>query len=308
MAFSISGASLGMTIQEWCDRLREEHLDRTERAELDKLNGAVTTGDTIITSTYAASGMRSQTRVEIGGEIMHLWGAGSTAQSFIVDRGHAGSAAGSHADGSLIRVAPRFTTHQLAEQLRREIRSWPVPLCAVAVGDVSVGASVEAVDLDGLTGTEVVRLFRVQRANPDVSETSWPVVDASLERRQDLTDFPSGYAIRFPGDHSAMTARVTLGYRFPVGTGTLDLTADLGETFHINAALADAAMFGVAGKQMISSEIERATDQNQQRPRRGEDVPPGHMLQTGQALLAQRDLMLKLENERILNQYAPSFK
>ncbi len=306
MSITPTGTSLGRTLGDWCDELHREYLERKDRTPLEELNGAVTTGATLITVSHGST-LRSQVAVEIDDELLHVWGDGSAAQSFVVRRGHAGSTAVQHSDGALVRVGPRFPRITLAKQLRREVRSWPVAIYAVAVGEFDIAADTEAFDLDGLSGYELFRVLRVQQDHPTEANATWPEISHVLERRQNTTDFPSGYALRLPVvPGTARTIRVTVGYRHPV-PASLDFTADLGTTWHLNDTLADAAMLGVAGRLLATGETDRTDDRSQARPRRAEEVPPGHNLQAGQALFAERDRLLALEAERLLTQYGYRF-
>lgn len=306
MSFTVAGESIGITLSQFCDRLLEEHLERGERRELDQLDGAVTSTTTIIVTTHGATGIKPQGRIEVDNELMHVWSHTASTLTSVVARGHGGSTAAAHADDALVRVNPRFPRQVLAETLRREVRSWPNTLYAPVSGEFSVLSTTEAIDLDGLANDEIVRLCRVQRQHWDTTDGSWPSVSASLERRQNTTDFASGWALRFHAPFDAATdVRATVGIRFRV-PATLDFTADLGTSWLLTPGLVDAALFGVAAMLIPTEEVARADQWNQARPRKGEDVPPGYGLQLGGALRQQRDLLLKAEAERLYNAYAPS--
>lgn len=256
---------------------------------------------------YAPSGLRAGTTVEVDGELMHVW---STLDDnrFQVERGLSGTVVNLHQTDALVHVAPRWPLVDIARGLRREIRSWPPALCAVVAADLSVAGAVEALELEGLDDVNVTRVLRVQRRHHDGADASWPTFGALLERRQSVDSFASGLALRFPHTlGTASTLRVVLGYDFPTTDGAVDFTVDIGTAHHLTRPLADAAMLGVAGRLLLTSETARTADNAQPRPRRGEDVPPGHRLQAGQALLVERDRLLKTELERLHMQYAPRY-
>lgn len=307
MSFTVAGASIGVTLAQFCDRLLEEHLERGERRELDQLEGSVTDVAGTVTLTHNATGVKPQSRIEIDNELLHVWSHNTATQVATVARGHGGSTAAAHADNALVRVNPRFPRQVLAETLRREVRSWPATLYAPVVGEFSVLSTTEAIDLAGLAATdEIARVLRVQRRHWDTADATWPTLPGHLERRQNTTDFPSGWALRFAAAFDKATdVRVALGLRFRVPT-TLDWTADLGTSWLLTPGLVDAALFGVAAILLPSEEIARADQWNQARPRKGEDVPPGFPLQLGNALRQQRDLLLKAEAERLYNAYPPA--
>lgn len=305
MTITPAPAALGITLSDWVDELTEEYLSRRDKAPLDLLASALTTTATAITVQYGDSGLRAQTRVEIDDELIHLWAESSSAKTFTVQRGMSGSTAAAHDDKAMIRVGPRWPRIVIARQLEREIRSWPTAIYAVASGEFAVDASTETVDLTGLSTYEIIRLCRVQRDHARANDGSWPTIPASLERNQ-ANEFTSGYALRLHGViEKGTTLRVAIGYRHPIPA--IDMSADLGTAYHLSGALADAAMLGVAGRLLLTDEVDRTDDRSQPRPRRAEDVPPGHRLQTGQALLVERDRLLQREAERLTSAYTPSY-
>lgn len=298
--------ALGRTVSDWVDELLEEYLDPVDATELDSLDQSITATATTMFTTYSATGLRAQARAELDDELVHVWAPGDDAGSYVVRRGMGGSTAAAHDAGAIVRVNPRWPRSALARHLAKEIRSWPSSVGAVATGDLDVPAGAEAVDLDGLGDYEILRILAVQQDHADATDDRWPAVPARLERRQDTTAFPSGQALRFLGSTgSATTLQVSVLYRPPIPT--LDFADDLGTDYHLNDRLADAALLGVAGRLLLASEIPRTDDRSQPRPRRAEDVPPGHRLQAGSGLLTQRDAILKAEAERILNEYPPRF-
>jgi hypothetical protein len=298
MAFVVAGSPIGVTLRQFCNRVLEEYLERGERRELDKLSGAIDALVDDIVTTYGAGAARAGTRIEIDDELMHVWVATDDTH-MTVERGHGGSTAAAHADGATVRFNPRFPRQVIAEQLRREIRSFPDQVYVPVVGEFTVGTTVEAIDLDGLLGYEVCRVGAIRSTHHDAADNSWPLINGVVAGHADETLFPSGYSLRFPGGRWAGDVRISLGVRHPTTIVALDFDDDIGETFMLTARQADAAMLGVAGTLLFTDEVERTQDQAQLRPRRGEDVPPGHRLQAGTALRQERDRLLKLEAERL---------
>lgn len=307
MTFTPTQPALGRTVGDFCDQVLGEYLDRNEVVELDRLKEAVSaTADEVFVS-FSASGLRPQARMEIDDELLHIWADADVPGGYVVQRGVGHTTAALHEAGAVIRVNPRWTRSVIATQLAREIRSWPTNVGAVATADFPVANGAETVDLDGLVDFDVRRVLRVQRTHASMANSSRPGFRGILERRQDLTAFPSGYALRFPLTPGVATVvRVAVLYAPPV-PAEVDYTADLGADYHLSSRLADAAMLGVAGRLLLTDEINRTDDRSQSRPRLAEQVPPGHRLQTGQGLLAERDRLLKTEAETILNEYPPSF-
>lgn len=302
MTFDLTGTALGLTLDDWIDQLRTEYLDPHDRAELDLLAGAVTTTATTIVVTHGASKIKAQSRLEVGNEVMHVW-ATTTTDTWTVRRGHDGSTAVAHDDLSLIRADPRWTRIALARQLQRELRSWPVSVFAPVFANFDLAASVESIDLDGLTATTNVRkILTVRRDSPGAGDDTWPSLDAIYESSSNLTAYPSGHGLRFLSTiGTAGTVRVGVGIEHPVAD--LDFTADLGTAHLLNRRLADAAMLGVAGRLLAVDELGRTDSRSWRRGGIADDVPPGHLLQTGAALVAERDRLLKAESEALLNLY-----
>lgn len=307
MTITPTPTPLGRTVGDFCDEILREYLDRNEVVELDRLKQAVSPAADTVYVSFSASGLRAQARMEIGDELLHIWAAADSPGGYVVERGVNGSTPAAHDANTVIRVNPRWPRIVLANQLAREIRTWPTAVGAVAVGDFDVAGSTEAMDLDGLAGFDVRRVLRVQRDHASAANLSRPGLKGILERRQDPGDFPSGYALRFPMTPGvSTTVRVAVLYAHPIPPA-IDFGADLGLAYHLSPRLADAAMLGIAGRLLAADEVSRTDDRSQPRARLAEDVPPGHRLQTGQALLLERDRLLKTEAEALLNAYAPTF-
>lgn len=303
MTFTVTTPALGRTVSDFCDELRREYLDPQDGHEVDRLNGAITSGATSVFLDFGASSVRPQARLEIGNEILQVWQAGGGTREWVVARGWDGSTAAAAADEALVRVNPRWTRMTLARQLARELRAWPAAVCIPVSADFEVTVGTEAIDLDGLAGVDVRRVLRVVRENGDPNDAAWPAVPHTLERSSNATAFPSGYALYLPdGCPTDATLRVTVGIG-PAAPAAVDFTDDLGTDYGLTHRLADAAMLGVAGRLLMASEVVRTDTASQPRARVADDVPAGHRLQAGEGLLKERDRLLKLEVEAILNAY-----
>lgn len=313
MSFTISGASLSYTVADFVREVRNRWLEPARTMEFDKLNGAITTGDSYITGTYVPDGIRAGQTIEIDHELMLVWGAGSTANTRIVERGFDGSTADSHADSSLVRIGPRWPAVVIARALVEEVQSWPGTVYALVSGDFTLAADKMVLDLDGLSGFEVLRLCRVQRKKVLVgvpnTDGRWPVVAATIERRQQTTDFPSGFALRVNEVlESGEQLRITVGYKHPIPASVLP-TTDLGTGFHLTASQRDICLAGAAARLLVGTESERTDTASIGRGRMAEQVPPGHRLQAGEeGLWRMRDRLLDNEVRRLHRQYAPKVR
>lgn len=294
-------ANLGRTVAEMITDL-ETHLGTSRRSQLNKVNGAVGSGDTTVTFEHTSGPLRPQTYVEIDDEVMFVWSV--AGQVATVERGQRGSTAAAHADNSLIRIQPRFTRVDMLKALRQDITAWPTSVFAVMRGTFTVGAHDRSIDLDGVDVTEGLRLLRFEREVSDGTgnPTRWSTIPgAHLVASSNATDYPSGWSVSWPQEYcTAGEYQLTIGG--PFKTTPFTSATDVG-AIGLTASMLDIAPFGAAVRLLFPREIERTNDAALGRSRLAEEVPPGHASRTAQELLGLRDRRLAEEAKRLMNDY-----
>lgn len=275
----------------------ERKLYGNQRTQLNRLNGAVVTAATTMTMGFDMDGVRPGAYLEVDSELVFVWSV--AGQVATVQRQMLGTTPTSHADQSIVRVEPRFLMAEMLDEIVKEIRSWPPNIYRRYVGDLSIGASTNAIDVDGLSGVDNAQLLRVQVNPSTTTREKWLRVDgARIERRQNTTSFPSGYGLAIPSDlGTARTLRVVA--RAPYSNITLAAAADFG-SLGLTNDLVDIIPWGVVGRLLLTRDVARTDANAQGRSRPAEEVRPGDAAQIGRAMLQERDRMLNDASNRLM--------
>lgn len=267
----------------------ERKLYGNQRTQMNRLNGAMTTVATSMTFNFDADGIRPGAYAEVDSELMFVWSV--AGQVATVQRQMLGTTAAQHTDLSLVRVEPRFLMVEMLEEIIKEIRSWPTNVYRRYVGDLSITASQDAIDMAGLSGVAGASLLRAQVSPETAREEKWLRIEgARMERRQQSTSFPSGYGLIIPSDlPNARTLQVTV--KVPFSDATLAVGADFG-SIGLTNDLVDIIPWGVVGRLLLTRDVARTDANAQGRSRPAEEVRTGDAVSVGRAMLEQRDQLL----------------
>lgn len=288
MALALQTSVLGRTPTTLLPDI-ERKLYGNQRTQLNRLNGAVVTAATSMTLGFDLDGVRPGAYAEIDSELVFVWS--TSGQAATVQRGMLGTTPASHADLSVVRVEPRFLQAEMVEEINKEIRSWPVGVYRRYVGDLTISATQNAIDADGLSGVTGVGLSRVQMNPSSTTLEKWLRVDgARLERRQNSTSFPSGYGLVIPNEPgNGRTLRVVA--RAPYSDVSLAVGADFGSV-GMTGDLVDIIPWGVVGRLLMTRDVARTDANAQGRSRPADEVHSGDAVQVGRAMLQVRDELL----------------
>ena len=299
---AISGyATISRTVAELISAT-EEHLGKN-RHQLNRLNAAITTvGQATATMEFELGAIRNGAYLEIDDEVLFVWSV--AGQVATVERGALGTTPATHLTASLVRVNPRFFRYQILKALREDINSWPRSVFPVIKGEYDLAINVSSIDLAGIpAGAQSLRLLKVwrQQTGTTYSPQRWPgIPGVMLEPAANLDTFASGYRLVWPSQHTAGTYQVAIGG--PFVTSTFVSATDLG-TIGLTVPMIDIPPLGAAARLMLPQETQRANPAAIGRSRLADEVPPGHISQTAQELLAWRDRRLDDEAKRLLNDY-----
>lgn len=309
MAISEFPAALSVTVDDMVKRIRRLYLRGDQRPPMNRVDsGPLTTASTTLTCEFTSSNFPKPGSVlEIEDELLYVWATASPACT--VERGFDGTTAAQHADGTLIELDPRYPRVNIVEAMRSEIRSWPSSLFAVAAGDLDLPASTNAIDLDGASSLEGVRLLQLTRdqlaqgLSSDVVRESWPFeLRARIDARAETDDFPSGWALVVPHEYGeAVNLRCVIGYAFP--TGTFASSTDLGSTVGLTADLLDLLELGTAARLLLPKVVQRVDPTAQGRSRRAEEVTASDVLRSGGGLWQLRNERLAVAVKRLASRW-----
>lgn len=297
MAISEFPPTLSTTVTQLADQIRRQYLRGNQRVPLNRLNGAIVTAATTATVEFTDNVPRPGDVLEIEDELVFVWSVSGQTLS-VIQRGFDGTTPASHADDTVIELNARYPRSLVLSTMREEIASWPPSLYAVATGSITAGVNINAMDLDGASGLNGVRLLGVWKepAEHDIDfqfdRESWSkVARARIEPKQDTTTFPSGYALVLPdGYDPGVSLRVAIGYQFPIATFTS--STDLGSAVGLTRDLLDIIGLGVAARLVTPKEIARVDVTAQGRSRRAEEVREGSISRVGTTHWELRNLRL----------------
>ena len=307
MAIDTFPSALGVTVSQLANEIMRDSLRGTRRPALNRLDSALTTASTEISLEFPdINPLKPGSVIEADDELVYVWD-GEGGGPGTIQRGWEGTTAASHTEGTVVSIDPDYPRASVYAAMREEIQSWPGSLYAVAHGNITIGSTTNAIDLDGLLGYAGVRLLELRRS-PASGDSysrreSWPKISgAHLVPSSNLTAFPSGYALNLPTDlGEAHTLRVTVGYRFPVGT--FAAATDLGSVVGLHRGLLDIVKIGAAARLVTPKAIARVDTGSLGRSRPAEEVATRDILAVGGGLWQLRANRINEEVRNLANLY-----
>lgn len=266
--------------------------------ERNKLSALIDSSTTSLSLQYDPRGVREGNIIEIGAELMYVWGtSGSTVT---VERGFQGTTAASHAAGALVTVKPRFPNQMMFEHLNDEITDLSSPangLFRVAVCTRDYNGSDRAVDLTGVTD-----LLSIHEVRWEYDTDEWIEVRRwRLARNADPTDFASGLMLIFDMP-PAQAAPIRVVYKAPY-TRLTALSQDLTTVGGVQATLEDVVRMGVQLRAMAGREVKRNFVEGQGDTRRAGEVGPGAVQASWRGIAAMRQQRIEAEQARLFQAY-----
>jgi len=272
--------------------------------EANRLNGAVAAGDTSITFHYNVGGMQViGSIIAIDLEHIRVWEwSGNTAT--VVERGVEGTTAASHADGTLVEVAPKFSkfvTMRAINQDLDSLSSGANSLFCVKTLDLTFNPAISGYDLAGVTPGSVMAIQELRYKQPGPSHY-WPQISSfATSRDMASSEFASTMAIfLYQGAFPGMAIHVRYRAKF---THFANLTDDVTTVAGLPASAADLPPLGAMLRLGYPREVKRNFDEAQSDAKLQEDVPAGSMLKSFGGIQAMRSARVAEEAASLLSQY-----
>ncbi len=275
------------------------HLHTGVRVERDKLNGAVTSGATTLTSTYSRGGIKAGARLDIDLESYHVWSVSGAVAT--VQPGEFGSTTAAHANGSIIHVNSEFPMFDVFTQANNELKSLSSPLAGLfAVRTVTLVYNPSHVGYD-LTGvTNIDGILRVLAETTGSDRTRIPVTDWRVERGLDTDVFPSGYGLFLTRGWSGKDVFVSYRGQFSELSA---LDNDVETVTGLPYSCHDILAMGAAIRCAAPAEIDRNQMGSQGSGRRSSEVPAGARLNAVRGLAQLRQQRINEERARLLRRF-----
>ena len=259
----------------------------------NKLQISIDANDTSVVTTYALEGLRQGQTFEIDSELFYIWEADNGTKTLTVERGYAGTIPVAHADGSLVKLKPRFPRAQMLEAINDELADLSSPvngLFQVKTVDIDYNGSDTMIDLDGVT--DIIDLLGVSvRYLTD----DYPVARrVRLVRNVPTDDFPSGLALRF--DQGVFPGRLRIVYKAPYSPVASE-SDNLLTVSGVQDSVVDLLVLGGQIRLMGPREIKRNFTESQGDTRRAEEVGAG-------AVSGSITNLLRMRRDRIISEAA----
>lgn len=282
-----------MDVQALIDRTRSL-LMTGKQDRMNVLASDISANADTITLSYDTGPVNAGTVLSIGLEnFLVLATAGTAAGSNItVIPAHEGSPTSAHVTGDLVRINPQFSTWTLLESLREAVLDIIGEGCFY-VKDISISYNPSIRGYE-FTADDFLSVYRVRYAEPGPAKFWAPLrpTDYYVDTHADPTDFPSGKQLVLRrGGHPNQPVRMSYRARFG-DISTLALTDDVLD-IGIHAEGQPVLPYCAATAAMTGREIKRNFTTAQPEPRRAEEVPPGAVKGSMEAI--QRAYYLKLE-------------
>lgn len=292
-----------MYVSDWVAKTRGYILNGVQE-ERNKLSAAYSKGGTTLTFQYPLNGIQPGARISVGLNTFYVWAtAGNTAT---VSGGEDGASDQDLDSGTIVRVRPRFTDHEIVDAVNDELRDLSSPyngLFSMNEVEFTYESAYTGFELDA---PDLIQVYEV-RWQDSGSQRDWPRMPSTeyrIVQNAPTSDFGSGTAIFvYGGAESGRPIRVLYKANF---TTVNSLSSGVRIT-GLSETAWDIPPMGAAIKLMASREIKRNLTESQGDPRRANEVQAGALAASYRGLSAIRAARIAAERSRLDAQY-PTLK
>lgn len=278
------------TVNEQVQKIRRVLLG-AHRPMLNRLDGGLDTSVTTVVLEFAATGVARGSYISVNDEMMYVWSVSD--KTLTVQREMLGTTAGTHADGDVVEIDPRFPDGLILDEMSAEITSWPRSIFAVDTDDLSLGAGDT---MSAFAPTGIYSVLAVNRQPVNSTDDRWPEIGFDYKR-----SLGKLFIDTTGSSNQSFTVTVTYSKAFDTDpfTGATDLQTDVG----LSAALEDALKYGTCWRLLVGREVKRTFTESQGEPRNAEEVPPGHANSVADGFLKLRNTRISEEARRLAADY-----
>jgi hypothetical protein len=288
------------TAQNLIDATRA-HLLAWSNDEANLLDDALNNSATSFDLAYALGGAQAGALLAVDLELMRVWAADNATKTVTVQRGYLGTTKATHADDSIVEVAPRFPAFSIFSAINDELRAYSSPsvgLYRTASVEVTYNPARSGYDLlaPGMIGDPLaVEGVGILPGDRD-SIRRWRII-----RDADTGDFASGVALYlYEGIMPGKDIRVTYRKGFdPLAALADDVLSVAG----LPTSAHDIPPLGAAARLLAGREARRVEVDSQPQPRAGSEVPPGANTSVSRQFFALRQQRLVEEAGRLAAQW-----
>lgn len=292
-----------MYVSDWVAKTRGYILNGIQE-ERNKLSAAYTKGGSTLTFQYPLAGIQPGARISVGLNTFYVWAiSGNTAT---VSGGEDGSNDQDLESGTIVRVRPRFTDHEIVDAVNDELRDLSSPyngLFSMNEVEFTYESAYTGFELDA---PDLIQVYEV-RWQDSGSQRDWPRMPSTeyrIVQNAPTSDFGSGTAIFvYGGAESGRPIRVLYKANF----STVNSLSSGVRITGLPETAWDIPPMGAAIKLMASREIKRNLTESQGDTRRANEVQAGALAASYRGLSAIRASRIAAERSRLDAQY-PTLK
>src|SRR5262245_30917117 len=288
------------TAQNLIDHVRARLLSGLSE-QRNQLAAPYTAGTGTLTLQHAVTGIGPNSRLSIGQTVFHVWSITPAGVATVL-AGEDGSPDVNAVSGAPVRVNPRFTDFQVFQEINRDLADLSTQgLFQMKTKELVYDAAFDAFDVAAVT--DLQQEYELYYQTPS-TRRQWVRLAKQLwrvERNADLTDFPSGLALRiFRRLHTGY--KIRLLYKAPftqLAAATSDMT-----TTALPTTAYDLPELGAFIALAWVREVKRNLTEAQPEPRRQGAAPPGGMLRAPQGVAELRRRRISDERARLHEQWS----
>lgn len=246
--------------------------------------------------------LRPETVLAIDLELFYVENVASTTVTVVP--GYLGSTPANHSSGALVYLNPRFSQFDIMQAINDDMNDLCSPengLYKVSSVEITYNPSTIGYDLTGVTNLIEVLSIQQRQPYPTNYWVPFPRSKWTVTASADLTDFPSGYALRLnKSGYPGMPFRVTYKTVF---SPFVNLTDDATTVAGLSSTMYDLPPLGamvaiVAPREVKRNQIDSAPDS-----RRATEVPAGAVMNSIGQALALRQRRINSEAGRLQQLY-----
>lgn len=253
----------------------KRQLGSSFRYEINVLQTALSTTDTVVTFTYdLPPSVVSGAILNIANEEMRVMSIDKIAKQATVLRGYSDSEANSYAIGSEISINPRFSGLDVFQAIEDEITGWGPDLYRIVARQDSISEGAQSIAFP-MSWKNIYGLVDIRKNFQTAFTTSWSRMPGQLQRGVAGT-WPDGPAsgIQFRFYPPVQVGSVYFVAAAPFYTDALSWSSDLVDDVGLSPSMIDIVDLGVKWRLLGDAEAGRSSRSAQDTPRRAEEVPP----------------------------------
>ena len=267
----------------------------TTREQVAQLGEGIGADDSSLFLNYA-SVVTDGDILSIDDELIYTWNTASVSGGVqaTIQRGYRNTTPAEHDPDALVLINPYFSTREVRECLRDELRSWPPQVFRVESLDIAAIDFVQGYDLGDIN--PFMPPYRCTISpdtyTPGTTDLMWPTIPFEVDQNANTADFPSGNALFITAPGGIYEAPQTLHFKyatiFDVDTSFDDVT-DMITDVGVDESDIDISVYGAMWRLVQGFEARRNLFNPMATSSDVQGVPPGSILREADYYKTERN-------------------